>query len=132
MKRVYFLLAAILILLSTISTTCDDPQTVYEIAIVNESSENIYCITIKVTESDGIGPGWPYVINRGDTVHDFVSTNNSTKWDKTYYKFMFYKDSARSETNMLTGVCQCYNLLELKNMNWTVVYRDNETQSEKI
>lgn len=102
MKRVYFLLAAILILLSTISTTCDDPQTVYEIAIVNESSENIYCITIKVTESDGIGPGWPYVINRGDTVHDFVSTDNSTKWDKTYYKFMFYKDSARSETNMLT------------------------------
>lgn len=139
MKRFYFLLMAVVILLSTISTTCEESLLIIEVSVVNKSSESVKCIVLgnhpyadgeltlfSPNNSGGYSP--MTTIECGDTIVEKISIHPDDNWDQTYSTFIFFdkKDIIGDYDRAIPGVSKCYTLTELKKMDWTVVYKDNE------
>lgn len=122
-----FLMTAILML--CMSTTCAD-ETLYNISVINNSSEPVKYIRYISTsnEDDRIGYNFPIVLNPGEKVSEFIAVEELTDWDNIYQEFVFYSgtDDHKDNKHTITGCKLRYNLRELKNINWTVVYNGTE------
>lgn len=139
MKRFYLLLMIVVMALSTISTTCEESLLMIEVSVVNKSSESVKCIVlgnhpyadgelILFSPNDSGGYSPLTTIECGDTIVEKISIHPDDNWDQTYSTFIFFdkKDIIGDNDRAISGVSKCYTLTELKKMDWTVIYKDNE------
>lgn len=125
MKRYGIILVGIMVFMSTLSTTCfDDYESKsIDITIINDSDKDIYCTYYFII--DGYISNSP-IMHPCDTLEDHVFIQSDTQWDKNYINFLFHEELNQADIENFTGYSQCYNLIELQEMEWTVIYRGDE------
>ena len=123
------MLVGIMLFMSTLSTTCfDDYESKYiDITIINDSNKDIYCTYYTTTYPDTYSYiSNPPIMHPSDTLKDRIYIQFETQWDKIYINFLFHEELNQAGTESFTGYNQCYSLIELQEMGWTVIYRGDE------